>query len=297
MRIAEAGQRARNSVTRLTTRKAAPALCRVASGRGTPQCTIATPMEICSATASTNRPPARATRRLAPRSRQNSRDPEAEQDRARHQSAQAMRKVNGDARRIRQHAAFVIHLKSVPQDEGVAEIHLRPPGMLAGGKVRAGHGGVIGAGPTAERDLQDQCRKADQGKFSQGGPRSVEGRCGGVSDNHHNMPRVVRPPNRCAVTIRGLSSRVTVKAPSAPCRHTMTNSIATGINGWSRSLRNNQRPHQQDRDGEHQGQPRNSGESFRGAPCAKPAGARHGRHWDKHGHSSPANPDTPSRHR
>ena len=58
-----------------------------------------------------------------------------------------------------------------------------------------------------------------------------------MSDSHHKIPKVVRPPSKCAVTIKGFSSKVTVKAPSAPCRHTRTNNSATALSGWPRVLR------------------------------------------------------------
>ena len=77
---------------------------------------------------------------------------------------------------------------------------------------------------------------------------STARRRSGSSDSHQRTPRVQSPPSRCAVTIKGFSSKVTVNAPSAPCRHTRTNSKATAFSGWPRVSAIPQRPRQKAHD-------------------------------------------------
>src|SRR5580658_11269983 len=71
--------------------------------------------------------------------------------------------MNGHTRGIGEHTAFVVDSESAPQYERVPIIHLRPERVLAGGKIRTSHRGVVGAGPTAESDLQYQGRETDKG--------------------------------------------------------------------------------------------------------------------------------------
>ena len=82
--------------------------------------------------------------------------PEREQHRACGQGAQSMREVDRHPGGIGEHPALIVDSESVLQHECRAEIHLRPPRPLAGGKVRACHRGVIRARPAAEKQLPTQ---------------------------------------------------------------------------------------------------------------------------------------------
>src|ERR1700704_6957487 len=64
--------------------------------------------------------------------------------------------MNGDARRVVEHAALIVDVETAPQHEGVAVIAVRPPGALAGRKIQAGDRGVVAAGPAAERGLHGE---------------------------------------------------------------------------------------------------------------------------------------------
>ena len=81
--------------------------------------------------------------------------------------AESMREVNRDPRRVGENAALVVDAEAAPQHEGVAVIHVRPPRVLAGRKIRAGHGRIVAAGPAAESDLQHQHGEAREGEWPQ----------------------------------------------------------------------------------------------------------------------------------
>ncbi len=81
--------------------------------------------------------------------------------------AQPMHEVDSHARRMIQHAAFVIDAQASPQHERILHVHVRPIAVLAGREIRAGEGGVVTAGPAAEHDLQSQHRQTDTRQFAQ----------------------------------------------------------------------------------------------------------------------------------
>src|SRR5882724_13339405 len=58
----------------------------------------------------------------------------------RNDCAHSVSEVDGHPGGILEHAAFVVDPQTAPQDEGIAVIGLRPPGILTFGKVGAGDG-------------------------------------------------------------------------------------------------------------------------------------------------------------
>ena len=163
-RPAASGQSKRSKVTVQITSSAAPALCSVARPRA---CQNA-PWSLRRRSAAARRLPAgrqsASNGRLWARARVDAPTTIKIKPKA---GADSVRDVNGDARGVREHAAGVVDVQSAPQHEGVAKVHLRPPRLLAGGKIRTGHRRIIGAGPAAERDLQRERGKSHERKLSQ----------------------------------------------------------------------------------------------------------------------------------
>ena len=166
--------------------------------------------------------------------------------------------------------------------------------MLAGRKIRTGDRRIVAAGPAAERDLQHEHGEAADGELAQAPFRapSASRRSGVERQPPQQSPSVVRPPSKCAVTISGCSSSVTVSAPSAPCTQTTTKQSATGSSGWPRSLRLSQRPNQQARDD----QPQRARE-VAVHHLVQRLGEMVGGLADTHARSSPANRGSRDRHR
>jgi hypothetical protein len=77
-----------------------------------------------------------------------------------------------------EHPELVVDAEPPPQHEALGEVGLGgPPLALAGGHVRAGQGGVVGARPAAEGDLRPQHHQREDGRGGAGGhggrPRPV----------------------------------------------------------------------------------------------------------------------------
>src|SRR6185503_11910866 len=70
--------------------------------------------------------------------------------------AEAMREMDGHARRVIQYSAGVVDAQPAPQDEGVLVVRIRQPLRLALREIRAGHRRVVAAGPAAEEYLQSE---------------------------------------------------------------------------------------------------------------------------------------------
>src|SRR5690606_6130236 len=117
------------------------------------------------------------------------------------------------------------------EHEGLAVILLRPPLAQAGGEIgAAGQRRVIGAGPAAQGDLHHQQAQADPQQPAQaislGQHQGAAGR--GAPASQTNSERVSRPPSRCAITMTGLTSQITVHMPSTAWKMiTMNSAVAS----------------------------------------------------------------------
>ena len=195
-RSPDSGQSSRSNVTIQTPATPLRRCAKSPAAKGIPKCTMVIPMPICSSTAPISSPPA-SLQCAGSRAREAS-GAEKHQDRAGKQRADPMRHMNGDARGIREHAAGVVDVQSAPQHEGVAKIHVRPPRLLAGREIRAGHRCIIGAGPAAEGNLQQQRGEAPTRanlRNRQFARRQLPP-LRASSDSHHRIAKVVRPPSK-----------------------------------------------------------------------------------------------------
>ena len=213
-------RKTRFSLTVASSNNAATPLCAVASGSGSARITISGPSTSCASSTIASSAPRHAY------AGQFSRAPRGDAERAEHQRrrdrAEAMRKVNRYARGMVEHAAFVVDAESAPQHERVCRVHLRPPRVLAGRKIRAGERRVVAARPAAESDLENENDQARQRELlaaaAAGGwglgpnvsPGSSPGpgtRDSSAIASHASSENVASPPNRCSTTISGLSSK------------------------------------------------------------------------------------------
>ena len=79
-----------------------------------------------------------------------------------------MSEVHGHARRMVEHAALVVRADAAPEHKAVTKVRQRrPPLSLARGEVRTRQCRIVRAGPSAERDLQNQRRRGDEPERTQ----------------------------------------------------------------------------------------------------------------------------------
>ena len=172
---------------------AAPALWAVPSHSGQPFQIRFIPIATCSTSATATRDRRGPRRRIrSARAARRPRPPAAQHDR-RHVGAEPVRVMDRDARRRVEHAAFIVDSEPAPQDEGVPEVHRRPLAALAGRKIRAGRGRVVGAGPAAERDLHQQHRDPAMASRRTGRSAAFSSRRAGGSASHHSSASVSEP--------------------------------------------------------------------------------------------------------
>ena len=119
-------------------------------------------------------------------------------------------------RRLRQQFASSVRAELAHHVKAIGEIHRRHGLPDAKRQVGAGERGVVRAHPAAQRDLRGEQRpaRAPPACAWRALRRSAHA-CKRVKANQTRRARIVMPPSRCAVTITGLSSSVTVHMPSA----------------------------------------------------------------------------------
>ena len=232
----------RSSASVASSSNAAPAVCAVASHSGKAlQHHRSMPMSSCRPSAAST---AQATGLRAGQPAPAQHEQRGQRQRhARGRGAEAMGEMDGDARWIVEHAAFVVDVEAAPEHEGVAEVGVRPPGVLAGRQVWAGDGGVVAARPAAERDLQRERGERDE-REAPGAPmgeapprrasaaaRGRAARAPGAAAGSESRATTAAPASSCrtagaASRSRGFSCQVTVSIPSRACTITVASSTS-----------------------------------------------------------------------
>jgi len=142
-----------------------------------------------------------------------------------HRRSHPVGEVDGGLRRERQVGGGNVGAGDEPLGEACLRPHLHP----AGGNVGAGGGGVIGARPASEEDLDEE-----------GADRHPAAAGRGPDASHTRRTRVVRPPRRWPMTTTGSRRRVTVHMPRSDWKTTTPTRRAGTSRGEPGSARRSQ---------------------------------------------------------
>ncbi len=205
-----------------------------------PCSTMVMPMRSCRARAASS---ARARARAllgSPRRRSAKSAAPAERHGA-HERAEAVGEVDGDARRVVEHAALVVDALAAPQHEGVAVVGMRPPGCPdrsenPGRRSRRSCCWSSHRARSARRAPASPSSASPQAvAMGEAPPPEIErpALCSAVvpqlapgerEREPPQQPQGGQPNSRCSVTISGFSCQVTVSMPRIACSSTVAHS-------------------------------------------------------------------------